>query len=205
MNKDDFIKNLSNELKPVSVNWKPSVRSLIWFVTSAILVLLALHMRNAFSIDLSHRIVELLVLIAVTGTLIYMSFLGVVPGAISNRKHQRGLLAINGFAAYYLIAEALHMTPAPNGVMRASCELEIIILSNIPAISLFYLLYKDRENLNPFSPFMGALACAFIPSAIMNFICSYSLKHILIYHMVPVLLFALIFQTAFVILKKVKS
>ncbi|MEM7645378.1 MAG: NrsF family protein [Pseudomonadota bacterium] len=193
---NEFIAQLSGDLKPVRRLLSPSQRLGIWALFSVVSVLSIMFSVQGFRPGFLEELAKpkflletlfafapflstslILLLIAVPGVRVspLKIFAAFVPALI--------FLGFLGFGIY----GAPSTQPTIAGA-RASCFHEILYLSWIPIFALVFLI---RRALPPRRVFLGGLigfAGACLPMAIMQVACMYDPMHVLTHHAYPVLI-----------------
>lgn len=205
--KDQFIQSLSQQLKPVNVNWSAETRALIWTLFNLAFTFFLMHLIGNFTI-MEHlsgwRLAEFMLGLVSIFALGYCAFLGIVPGATSGKILRLGLLPLVAFITLFIVAGVGHFEPTAPGVYRKMCNAEILLLSFVPGIQFGYFLYKDMIFTQKLSFLMAGLVSALIPAFYMNYICSFEILHILKHHFGPTALFGLLFLMLFLRLRTKK-
>lgn len=200
----DLIEKLSREHKAVRVHMSAKNRALLWFVVHMSLITLISYLRVPFLFDIftPSLVVEsvlFLSLILLTG---YISFLTMVPGALTKKNM---IFAFTVFIAFIVMLFSGLLSPQignPEVLGRRHCELEIIAYSFIPLAHVLYLS-KSGIYFNTKASFIiasGASAC--IPGMVMHLACAYNYKHILLFHIIPIFVVAFGFGTVFDAVRK---
>jgi len=194
----DLIESLSNQLTPVKVLWSAEKRFGLWLLAHTLWIFVLMvgiqPFRSTFMQDFSHPqfVLEMIMLLVAVFVAGYFSFLSVVPGAV---KPERLKLSVAPFLVLILLL--LYGIWSPFKVhtslgMRSYCDIEILVYSLIPLLHVFFLAKKGFFMDRKWTLACATLASALIPALLMHLACMYEPTHILIYHLGPVLLVALL-------------
>jgi hypothetical protein len=196
----ELIRELSEELRPAPRLRGPFQLALLWWIGAWIFVVAATlvvqPMRPGFSDQLlaSPRFAaETLLGIAAGGLAIGTAFMLGIPGWGSPRRWTAlalGLLAIWAGSYFYgLVDPALE--PSMLG-KRPLCFLEVLI-HGLPILIAGLLLLRRLAPLERWSAgFVTGAAAGAIPGLLMQLACLYIPSHILIFHLAPALVLALL-------------
>jgi hypothetical protein len=196
-NLEDFIQQLSADLKPVKklppIKWR-----LLWPILSSIVIIpllmkvysslsLADFHWNLLKVDLLFLIQVILMLATWVSTLA-VAFLSIIPG-----RYKSSYLWVPGTLLILLIISILSYYISPEHIVlehRSVCMVEISLLAVIPFYIMLNMLKKGFFISENVSLFLGALSSALFPTLIMQFTCSTHPTHVLLFHFIPLFLFA---------------
>ena len=199
MNKyDELIANLSRDVAPVSPAPRVNMLAMIWFLLSAIYVVVATHMigparSGAFSqLATEPRfLMESLLGVAAIMWTSLLAFRAAIPAALTRQFATVGLVLIALWLAQYVIGL---VSPALEPSMlgkRNHCYFETMIYA-LPPILIGLFLVRRLYPLRFVRTAMSlSLAAGMLPALYMQLACMYQPAHILAFHILPGLLMVL--------------
>lgn len=195
---DHLIDELSDSLEPVKPFLKARWRLILWLVStlviSAAMVLWLkldgfVRFKEFMSWDTLFFIMSLI-------PLAYCLFLSFVPGALSRKRLYLSFVPLIGFMIYL----GVHWFGESDPLYRGNylCEVDMMILSLVPMVHLYYFYTRGTYAFGASSMLSGSVSIL-IPAMIMHFVCPLNYGHIITYHVSTV--FAVTFIVAPVLFK----
>jgi hypothetical protein len=198
-NYDDLIDQLATDLTPTARLANINAVAAGWLLLSALYVIIMIHVfgpirDNAFTQLSTHPRFLIETVLGLSAILLmgYAAFRAAVPGALSAKltKIAAGLMALWLFS-YIVGLFNPSLEPSMLG-KRDHCFTETFIYALPPKIAAFWLVRK-MYPLNPLRTAMTlALAAGMLPALYMQIACMYSPNHILLFHILPGFLVALL-------------
>jgi len=196
---DELIADLSRDLAPVKPAPNINVLALVWFLISAVFVVVVTHLAGpvrpgAFSQLVSEPrfLLETLLGAAAIIWVSIVAFRGAIPAALTRTFAITGLILMSLWLAQYvfgLVSPALE--PSVLGE-RAHCYLETMAYS-FPPILIALFLVRRLYPLHFLRTSMTlSLAAGMISALYMQLACMYEPLHILEFHILPGLAMVLI-------------
>lgn len=196
MKHESLISELSSNLEVTAPLAAPTVRAGLWlsfaYLVSLALILATGPLRPGFMQQLMENprvLLELILGLAIAPMTIYTAFqLSVPDEKYLKAKHlwvafiPLGLLMISLFVGLW----APSMESSMIG-KRDHCLLETLIFGMVPTLVAYKMLVKAFPWRKYWSASLLAMAAIAPGAALMHIACMYDAKHILIYHMVPIL------------------
>ena len=195
----DLIDDLVNDLRPVRRPGKVGRAALLCLVMatlwSVVIVLATGPLRPGALRDLAAHPL----FIAETGlAALAIAALGVaalrsaIPGEPRMALRFLWLLPVTAWVTVYIVELAYPAAWVSNLGGRYECSWQVVLFS-LPAFALFLWGARRQFPLRPRSTgFLAAAAAAAIPGALMQFACMYVPEHILLHHLVPVAIVAVL-------------
>lgn len=188
--KEELIKQLTEELKPVKTLWSPPLRFVLWSGLSVILIvgimLVIQPFRANFYEQLSSKkfFLETLFSILPFISLGFLCLRLAIPGLRVSRLFF--LLALSPFFLFLLSIGYGHFggpsLPPTMAGKRPYCFYEVLVLSWIPILVMVQLIRRAHAFVNIRLAFMVGLAGSALPMALMQVACMYDPAHILSHH-----------------------
>jgi len=201
INKEDFINNLTSQLKPVKPSAAPMTRFILWFgfcFSAVLMTMLGLQdFRPGFVSQLGHihflseTGMSLLPLLSAGLISYYLS----IPGHnITSKWLYWAILPFGLFLLFILLGVAGYNSLESSMLgKRSFCHIEVFVLSWIPISFMGYQMKKSYPLVNFRFLFLVGLAGACIPMGLMQVACMHIPLHILNFHIAPALGVILIF------------
>ena len=197
-NPNDFIENLSADIKPVKRLLSPMTRMSLWYGFCFLVVIVAMlgiqPFRPGFASQFGHFkfALETLFAFAPGLTLGLVALRLSVPGdSVSRLKLILYLLPAFLFPMFLLYGHWVEPSLAPTMAgKRPFCFYEILIGGWVPVAILFFLVRKGYAFGSRFHAFAIGFAGASIPAAMMQIACMYDPYHALTHHVYPLLVIA---------------
>ena len=197
-NPDQFIDNLSRDVKPVQRLYSPSLRLVLWFTICFIGVLVAMlslqSFRPGFLSQLGRMrfLFETLLAFLPGLSLGFFALFLAVPGPSLKKSHWA--LVLFSAALFPLMLIYGHfaepsLAPSMAG-KRPFCVREILVWAWIPIGIIFYLVRRAYAFGSRFHAFLIGFSGASIPAAFMQVACMYDPYHALVHHFFPILIVA---------------
>ncbi len=197
--RDELIQQLSADLE--SVRPAPSVDlvSVLWLVTSAAYVIVLTHLWGPIRPNALHQLsteprflAETALGVAAIALAAVMAFRAAVPGALASGLRRAAFAMLGLWLASYVVGL---YSPALDPSMlgkRPHCMWETLVYALPPALAGLLLV----RRLYPLQPVHTAtavgLVSGMIPALYMQLACMYVPSHILLFHILPGMLMALV-------------
>jgi hypothetical protein len=200
MNTESLIKSLSTDVKPVKAVFGPIVQLVVWFVFSILIVLHLTTHTGDFRPGFAQQLIDNPRFFLETSTGIVTAILAALTGivlAIPGAAESKFLVALTStmlviwfsLFLYGLIDPAL--TPSMMG-KRPTCFSEVFLFSGPPILILVFLLRRGVTILRNLSGVFLAISACLLPSSAMQVACMYDPVHNLKFHVLPVLVMAIL-------------
>lgn len=199
MDNKDLISQLSNDLKPVKVLLSSEKRTFIWIITNLVLTatLMAIfapidqHTWMRFS-SVTFVIENLLAFVAIT-SLAYQALLSIIPGSYDPKTQSRWSYPIIIYFIFFLIKFIFNIEVVDE-VHRHQCPLQVIAFSFLPVVQMIFLLRKGFFFESNKSFLLASSSSGLYGAWLMNMLCFNNPIHNLILHFIPSIIIIFIYS-----------
>lgn len=197
---NNVIEDLVQDLKPVKKLWRPQTRAFIFFIVQLVFVTALMVWRQPFRegwqeevLHHPHFGLQLLFFAFSCFSLGFFALASIIPGRVK-RKHL--YIALIPFALLLLSLLVSLAIPATNVSMlgkRFRCDLEVIVMGVIPFLHIIYLVRKGFLIFSLNTLLTASAASLLISGGLMHVACMYDPLHVLLFHIGPVFVGAILF------------
>ncbi len=199
MKTDDFIEQLSNDVKPVKRLASPVKRFLTWFLASFFSISIGISLmgiRSDFNQVLMNPrfVLETLVILAIAILAAAGAFMMSVPG-VERKPIMRWLIIIPSIAWPLSLAYRLYIIYSQTNSFAFiidygfDCLRDIFILGIIPGSFLFFMLKAAAPLRLSWTGALATLSAAAIAAVGIQFTCNVDTPvHIFLWHVLPVVM-----------------
>lgn len=199
MRESKFIDDIVNDLQPRKAVQAPNKIFFIWTVTNFLFVFGAMYysgsMRPGWIEDLVDKpqyLLELLLGVGISTLAGYFLFHHAIPGDKEAEEKRRFLpVLLLAVLTLSLTISLFSGTQDTSGHFRMNCIYQMLVFSIPPLLVLLYHLKRSAPLNLYYVGFLAGLAAIAPFATAMHIACSLDPKHILIWHLSPVLVVAL--------------
>jgi hypothetical protein len=211
--RDRLIDDLVADLRPVRRPGRTGMSVAAWlvlaFAYSLVMILATGPMRPGAFRDLLEYpwfVLETALALLAIALLAAATLRSTVPGgSVATRRLWWTLLPLAAWIAIYVVGLWHPAHPVSTLGDRGVCDLQVLLFS-LPTLGLMLWFARRQFPLRPrLTGMLAGAAAAAIPGALMQFACMYEPRHILLFHIAPMLACAALGALAGPLLLKVRG
>ncbi|WP_412471726.1 NrsF family protein [Halobacteriovorax sp. RT-1-4] len=205
MENEKLINSLVSDLRPVKRLASPSLRTFFWLIPQVAISLIAISISSPIDFKYMQNtqfIIQVIVALIALAIGSYFGFANTVPGLLSEKKAK--LIFVPFIILFALIIFNLLFPIGLDSAHehRANCYQELSVLMIIGFAHNYYMLKKGFIAFNNATVATSLLTSGMIPLVILYFGCSFSTRHLVISHYLPILVITTLGMIIFKFTKK---
>lgn len=195
---NDFIKQLSQNLRPVSPLMSPEKRTILWLIVNISVLLGVMFiikpLKAAILWKFTHVsfVIEFSLIFCSIVSMSYASFLSVVPGAISTKSLKFFFTPIVLTILWFTVHYFARLSYLQEVAHRPTCLKEILVYGFIPIAHIIWLVSKGFFTQRKPTFFLATTAAALVPALLMHISCMHNPQHVITYHLLPTFVISLV-------------